>query len=161
MPILVPAAGALTMNVYFEGTIAKPIHLVFDAIVDHRRMVHYFISRADGPMQEGRTVRWEWEDVGTALDIEVERIVPNSLIRFRWSATGVPSLVTIALEATGNDTTRVRITEEGWEAGEEKAAKVVQQSIGWTDFFCSLKAYLLFHVNLRKGKALAQHKAFL
>jgi uncharacterized protein YndB with AHSA1/START domain len=149
------------MNVHFQSTIAKPIHQVFDSIVNHKKMCNYFISSADGPMVEGTTVQWEWDDAGARFAIDVKKIVPHSLIQFSWVATGGPSLVTISLEENANHTTTVTITEEGWAADESAPAKVVQQSIGWTDFFCSLKAYLLFNVNLRKGKALSQHKAFL
>lgn len=146
------------MNVHFEGTIAKPAQRIFAAITDHRKLCHYFITRGSAPLEEGKTVQWTWEDVGAELTVDVKKIVPNELIQFSWKATGEPSLVTIALkEAEG--TTTLTISEEGW--SEDDTAKVVQQSIGWTDFFCSLKAYLLFNVNLRNGKALAPNKAFL
>lgn len=146
------------MNVHFEGTIAKPAHLVFAALVDHRKLCKYFITRGSAPLEEGKTVQWVWEDKGAELSVEVKKIVPDQLVQFSWNATGAPSLVSIALKE-GANTTTLTITEEGWPA--DDVAKVVQQSIGWTDFFCSLKAYLLFNVNLRSGKALAPNKAFL
>jgi uncharacterized protein YndB with AHSA1/START domain len=149
------------MNVHFKGSIAKPIHLVFDAIVNHRKMCNYFISKGSGPMEEGKTVQWEWDNAGAMFDIAVKKVVPHSLVQFSWVATGGPSLVTIRLEEGAQQTTTITITEEGWAADESAPAKAVQQSIGWTDFFCSLKAYLLFSVNLRSGKALAPNKAFL
>jgi uncharacterized protein YndB with AHSA1/START domain len=149
------------MNVHFKGTIAKPAPLVFDAIVNPKKMCNYFISQGSGPMEEGKTVQWEWDDAGVRFDIAVKKVVPHSLVQFSWVATGGPSLVTIRLEEGVHQATTITITEEGWAADESAPAKVVQQAIGWTDFFCSLKAYLLFHVNLRSGKALAPNKSFL
>ena len=149
------------MQANYEDSISKPVSAVFNAIVDHRKMCNYFISTASGPIEEGKTVKWEWADVGASLDIKIKKVEANRLIQFEWSATGTPSQVEIKLEDKGGDSTAVTITEGSWDDTPEGATKVVQQSVGWTHFFLCLKAYLLFHVNLRTGRALAQRKSFL
>jgi uncharacterized protein YndB with AHSA1/START domain len=55
--------------------------LVFEAIVDPEKMSHYFISSGNGRMENGKTVRWNF-DTGAGLDARVDRIEPDRLVSF-------------------------------------------------------------------------------
>ncbi len=50
--------------------------------------------------------------------------------------------------------TNIEISESGFEMKKKENKKALLQTQGWTDFICSLKAYLYTGVNLRNGKVL-------
>lgn len=49
------------------------------------------------------------------------------------------------------------ITETGWPMDDEGVARALEQTAGWVDFLCSMKAYLVYGVNLREGRTPATH----
>jgi hypothetical protein len=49
----------------------------------------------------------------------------------------------------------VAITEGGWPKGDEGIQRALGQIRGWTDFICSMKAYLQHGINLREGRTAA------
>jgi uncharacterized protein YndB with AHSA1/START domain len=140
--------GRITVKV--EARIARPVAEVLEAIVDPARMTQYFISRGSARMTSGAELEWEWADVGAKLAIHV-RAVEADKVTFLWSATGTPTQVTLALEPDGGST-KITATELPFELSEEAAARAIGQTQGWTDFCCSLKAYLQHGINLRLGK---------
>lgn len=157
--IQVHAIGAHVVGripVRVEDTIARPLAEVREAIVDPRHMAQYFLSRGSGRMTSGAKLEWEWSDVGATLSIHV-RQVEDDRITFLWSATGTPTLVTLALAADGA-ATKITATEEPFELSEEAAARAIGQTQGWTDFCCCLKAYLQHGIDLRRGRK-ADHVA--
>ena len=133
-----------------ERRIGRPPTDVLEAIVDPARMASYFISRGSARMTPNAKLEWEWSDVGAKLDIHVRAVAPDH-VTFLWSATGTPTQVTLALTADG-DGTKLVATELPFELSEDGAARAVQQTQGWTDFCCSLEAYLVHGINLRTGK---------
>ena len=42
--------------------IQKPIHEVFEAIVNPQKMVNYFISESNGIMEEGKELIWKFPE---------------------------------------------------------------------------------------------------
>ncbi|GEM_PF-95782 len=142
------------MNVNFKHSIPTSVNRVFDAIVTGSQMSNYFISQADGDMNEGKTVKWQFSDVGATIDIDVKKIEVNKCIQFSWSVTGKPTIVKITLDKIDDNNTAIQITESDWKNNEEGISTAMQQTIGWTDFYDCLKAYLLFNINLRTGKKL-------
>src|SRR5215218_8321907 len=103
-------------------------------------MSGYFISRGDRPMRSGTRVHWEFADVGGGLDVEVDE-VNDEHIRFHWDASGVPTLVDVDVLPDDAASTVVRITESEWPMDDDGVARALEQTAGWTDFLCSLKAY--------------------
>lgn len=139
------------VKVKFENQISKPVNAVFRAIVEPERMSQYFISRASGPIAEGKTITWFFDDVGGVLDVVIKEVEANKRVVFDWPASGVTAQVEIVLEATDRNTTKVTITESGWPMDSEGVGRALEQAMGWTDFFCCMKAFLLFGVDLRRG----------
>jgi uncharacterized protein YndB with AHSA1/START domain len=139
------------MDVNVEDVINKPVAEVFSAIVEPAHMVHYFISGADKALIAGQTVNWDFADVGARVAVKVIDIQLNRRILVEWHASGVDTRVEISLSVLNAHKTALKITESGWAMDETGVAQALQQAIGWTDFCCCLKAYLLFGVNLRAG----------
>lgn len=144
----------------FEHVIPASIDRVFDAIVTGSKLSNYFISQADGDMNEGKTVKWRFSDVGAAITVEVSQVDLNKRILFGWSVTGKPTTVEIILDLIADHKTAIRITESGWDNNEQGISMAMQQTIGWTDFYNCLKAYLLFNVNLRTGEKLVDPTSY-
>jgi uncharacterized protein YndB with AHSA1/START domain len=139
------------LTVSVNDRINAPLPRVHDAIVDPEKMRHYFISRGDARMTSGAKVEWAWEDVGAKLTADVIEVTPARIV-FEWTATGPRTRVTITLDADG-DATKLLITEASFRMMTDGVKGALQQTQGWTDFLCSLKAYLVHGVNLRTGRA--------
>ncbi len=138
------------LQVKTQLEIAKPIHQVFEAIVEPEEMSHYFISSGRGRMQSGKTVHWKF-DKGGGLDAKVERTDPDRFVSFFWSASGIEALVAMALTSLGDNGTLVKISESEWPPDEKGIARCMEQTQGWMHFLCCMKAYLEYGINLRKS----------
>lgn len=139
-----------------QDRILAPSNEVRDAIVDPDRMSGYFISGGDKRMQSGTSVHWKFADVGGALDVEVDE-VGDDRIRFHWQASGVPTLVDVELLPDDSQSTVVKVTESEWPMDDDGVARALEQTAGWTDFLCSLKAYVVHGINLREGRTADTH----
>ena len=131
--------------------ILAPLSDVREAIVDPAQMSGYFISHGDQPMRSGTSVHWEFADVGGQLDVDVDEVADDH-IRFHWQASGDRTLVDVELVPDNGASTVVVITESEWPMDDDGVAKALEQTAGWTDFVCSLKAYVLHGINLREGR---------
>lgn len=142
-----------TIDVNVKDTILKPAKKVFDAIIQPETMKKYFISKASDKMTEGKKIKWEFEDVGAKIDVKVLKIIENKQITFEWNASGKSAKkVDISLEPESDEQTNIKITESSFEFTKEGIKKALGQTQGWTDFICSMKAYLYADLNLRKGR---------
>jgi uncharacterized protein YndB with AHSA1/START domain len=147
----------MNIEVNVKDRVLTPTSDVFAAIIDPERMSHYFISSGSGPMKTGETVEWEFADVGGRLSVYVKEVEPNRRIVFEWSASGVKTLVTILIEPAHAKTTRVSINEAGWPMDHEGVQRALEQTAGWTDFMCCMKAYVQHGINLRLGRTKEDH----
>src|SRR5690606_520215 len=99
------------------GRIAKPVSEVFEAVVDPKQLSGYFTTGgAQGRLETGATVTWDFHDFPGAFPVRVERVTKNKEIVLHWEAAegGYDTTVTMTFEALEDGRTLVRITEEGW-----------------------------------------------
>jgi uncharacterized protein YndB with AHSA1/START domain len=139
------------LQVKTQLEIAKPVHQVFEAIVDPEKMSHYFISSGSGRMQNGKTIHWKF-DKGGGLEARVESLEPDQFVSFFWSASGVETLVAMELVPVRHTGTLVNISESEWPPDEKGIARCIEQTQGWMHFLCCMKAYLEYGINLRKSE---------
>lgn len=142
----------MSIQVKVSDHILKPIEVVFKAIVDPTKITKYFVSDASDFISEGKNIEWEFRDYNVKLTVDVLKVIKNEQITFDWEASGKKARVSISLISENADKTKITITEDSFEANEDGIAKALQQTQGWTDFICSLKAYLYTGINLRNGK---------
>ncbi|PZG14834.1 ATPase [Micromonospora craterilacus] len=148
------------------GRISRPVHEVFEAVVDPDQLSHYFTTGgAKGRLTTGATVTWDFADFPGAFPVEVVEVEPDRRIVLRWEAadgaastgdapvTGAAysTTVTMEFEPLGDDRTLVTIAEEGWRATPEGQRASYGNCEGWTSMLCSLKAWLEHGINLRAG----------
>jgi len=163
---------AMEMDLKFtvQTKIQKPVSEVFDAVYNPKKLSKYFTTGgADGPLDEGKTVMWSFNDNGNKISpfpVKVKKVVRNKLIQFSWEASeGVydpktgsmptvaayDTLVEVRFEPRNANETLVKIVEGKWRSTEGGLQGSYQNCQGWAHMSMCLKAYLEYGINLRKG----------
>ena len=147
--------------------ISKPVHEVFEAVADPATLSHYFTTGgAEGRLETGATVTWDFHDYPGAFPVHVVEVVPNERIVLRWEAgegeapnveggemenAGYETTVTMSFKALDDGRTLVEIAEEGWRFNEGALQASYGNCQGWSQMLCALKAWLEHGINLREG----------
>lgn len=141
------------------GRISKPVHKVFEAVVDPKKLSGYFTTGgAQGRLETGSTVTWDFHDFPGAFPVHVVEVEKDKKIVLRWGAApdGDPAgayetTVTMTFEGLEDGRTLVRITESGWRDNEAAQKASYGNCEGWTGMLCAMKVYLEHGINLREG----------
>jgi len=128
--------------------IQKPIEEVFEGIVNPGKMTKYFISESSGRLESGKEVIWKFPEFEDKFPVKKIKIEINSSISFVWDPE---TIVKITLEKLPDDSTLVRVNENGKEFNEENLKWALDNSGGWANFLACMKAYLEYGIQLRKG----------
>lgn len=131
--------------------VQKPINEVYQAIVDPNQMVHYFISKSTGPMEEGKTVWWEFPEFEESYPVRIGNLIPDEFISFSWDIGEKELTVEITLIPQNNGSTLVKIIEKEMDNDQDGINWLKGNTEGWANFLACLKAYLEYGINLRKG----------
>ncbi len=139
-----------TITVKVELSIRKPIKEVFKAVLEPRP---FFIEKASGPMKEKSAITWQFAEFPQSFDIHVRKIVPNKLIVFEWPRWQDKRMnkVKFKFKPLKKNGTTVYISESGWPAVAKWRKASYRNCMGWMHMACSLKVYLEYGQNLRKG----------
>ena len=131
--------------------IQKPIHEVFEGIINPEKMSNYFISESTGIMEEGKNLIWKFPEFDFECPIRVGKVEKNSYVSYYWEMDDLELLVEMVLTEKENNSTLVSITEKS-RANDLAGLKWLSgNSFGWSNFLACLKAYLEYGINLRKG----------
>lgn len=131
--------------------IAKPIDMVFEAIVDPYQMRNYFISKGSARLTEGAEVIWEFPELDFSFPIIVDKVVDNSIVNFYWDHNDKKHLVEIELSPYGEASTVVKVREGSEPITEAGLTWFQENTEGWANFLACMKAWLEYGVHLRKG----------
>ncbi len=131
--------------------IQKPIHEVFDGIVNKDKMSQYFISESTGNMDEGKELVWKFPEFDMEFQIRVGKIIKDNYISYYWLMDNIELLVEMNLTAKENNSTLVSISEKSRNNDLAGLKWLSGNSFGWSNFLACLKAYLEYGINLRKG----------
>ena len=131
--------------------IQKPIHEVFEAIINPEKMSNYFITSSTGIMEEGKNLIWKFPEFDFECPVQVEKVEKDKFISYYWENSGENLLVEMTLTEKENDSTLVSISEKSMENNEAGLKWLSENSFGWSNFLACLKAYLEYNINLRKG----------
>jgi uncharacterized protein YndB with AHSA1/START domain len=148
-----------------SGRIAKPVHEVFEAVVDPKHLSGYFATGgAKGRLESGATVTWDFADFPGAFPVEVVEVVQDQKVVLRWEANegsqtdgsatqgaNYWTTVTMSFDALEDGRTLVKISESGWRDTPTGFKACVGNCEGWTGMLCALKVYLEHGINLRDG----------
>lgn len=131
--------------------IQKPIHEVFEAIVNKDEMSHYFISESTGNMEESKELLWKFPEFDIEYAIRVGKIIKDNYISYYWQMDNIELLVEINLTVKENNSTLVSVSEKSRNNDVAGLKWLSGNSFGWSNFLACLKAYLEYGINLRKG----------
>jgi len=132
--------------------IQKPLHEVFEAIVDPSKMSNYFIAKSTGRMEEGKTVYWQFPEFEMQFPVRVDKIENDKYISFHWSdMENNETLVEMTLKQMEDSSTFVTVTEKSRNNDEAGIKWLKGNTEGWANFLACMKAYLEYGINLRKG----------
>lgn len=143
-----------------SGRISKPVHEVFEAVVDPKQLSGYFTTGgAKGRLATGATVTWDFHDFPGAFPVHVVEVIQDQKIVLHWGAAdGTPdqggaydTTVTMTFEGLEDGRTLVSIAESGWRDGQAAQKAAFGNCEGWTGMLCALKVYLEHGINLRDG----------
>lgn len=145
----------------------KPPHEVFEAVADPRELSEYFTTGgASARLEQGTTVTWDFADFPGAFPVEVDEVVPNEKIVFRWDAAegeqvsdgeikiepgGYKTIVTMTFKPTDDGRTKVEIEEKGWRDTEAGLQASYGNCMGWAQMLAALKMWVEHKINLREG----------
>ncbi|HXH53710.1 MAG TPA: SRPBCC domain-containing protein [Sphingomicrobium sp.] len=148
--------------------VARPVHEVFEAVADPQQLSQYFTTGgAQGRLEPGSTVTWDFHDYPGAFPVDVVEVVPDEKIVLRWDAAEGEQAAAQGGEITpadyktqvtmtfspldGGSRTLVEIREEGWRETQGALDASYGNCQGWSQMLCALKAWLEHGINLREG----------
>ena len=148
--------------------IAKPVHEVFEAVADPGQLSEYFTTGgAQGRLETGSTVTWDFHDFPGAFPVDVIEVIPNERIILEWGAgegeapnvdggemsdAGYKTRVTMTFKPLDDGArTLVEIKEEGWREEQKALEASYGNCQGWSQMLCALKIWLEHRINLRDG----------
>jgi uncharacterized protein YndB with AHSA1/START domain len=153
-----------------QAKIQKPVSEVFDAVYNPKKLSKYFTNGgASAPLDEGKTAMWTFADdpeKSISFPVKVQKVVKNKLIQFSWEASegvydvktgtmpasaGYDTVVEMSFEALNPKETLVKIVEGKWRPTEAGLQGSYGNCQGWMQMVCSMKAYLEYGIDLRKG----------
>jgi uncharacterized protein YndB with AHSA1/START domain len=109
-------------------------------------MTAYFVHDASASMTEGAAITWSFGIYGKG-EIRVKSLVKNKQIVLEWGQKRTEFHIE---PEDGGASSIVKITETGWEDfTPESVADALDRTEGWTDMLLSMKAYLMYGVDLR------------
>ena len=146
--------------------IARPVHDVFEAVVDPEKLSAYFTTGgAKGRIVPGATVMWDFHDFPGAFPVEVVEVEPDHKIILRWAANeGEPpnvedsvrepvpykTKVTMTFTDLKDGRTLVEIMEEGWRDNQGALQASYGNCQGWSQMLCALKVWIEHGIRLRE-----------
>jgi uncharacterized protein YndB with AHSA1/START domain len=131
--------------------VAKPVHEVFESIVDPSIMCNYFISWGSARMEEGNTVEWRFPEFDMQFPVRVGTVRKDSYVSFYWDNGDKETLVEMSLTVYKETHTVVTVTEKSM-ANDEAGIKWLKGNTeGWANFLACMKAWLEYGIHLRKG----------
>ncbi|MCW2351500.1 MULTISPECIES: SRPBCC family protein [unclassified Sphingobium] len=144
------------------GRIDKPVHEVFEAVANPAHLSQFFTTGgAQGRLEPGATVTWDFHDFPGAFPVEVVEVEQNARIVLRWAGADdavtpdaqgrALTTVTMTFTALDGGRTHVQISEEGWRDNAAGLKASYGNCEGWTGMLCAMRIWLEHGVNLRDG----------
>ena len=116
---------------------------VWDAWTDPNKITQWFVDKASGAPEVGKTFTWEFEKFGVKIPYEVAAADPAKYFVLRWTPPPgyPPGLLEIFIEREGGETI-LRLVNSGFREGAEWDAEYQGTVSGWRLTLAILKYYL-------------------
>jgi uncharacterized protein YndB with AHSA1/START domain len=129
-----------------EMLIRRPVEEVYEAFINPEITTKFWFTKSSGRLEEGKTIRWDWEMYGVGDELNVKKLEQNKVIRIEWTdGTQVEWVFT----PRGDNQTFVSITNSGFSgSGDEMVNHAIDSMGGYTMVLSGLKAYLEHSIQL-------------
>ena len=138
--------------------VARPPNEVYQAVADPAILSQYFTTGgAQGRLESGATVTWDFADFPGAFPVEVVEAVPDERIVLRWDANegdapaGYKTPVVFTFAPAEGGRTKVTVEESGWRETPGGLKASYGNCMGWSQMLCALKCWVERGFNLREG----------
>lgn len=132
-----------------EMLIRKPVGQVFAAFADPDITSKFWFTSASGPLEQGKTVRWEWAMFSASAEVLVKLLEPDARIVIEWPGRGTTNTVEWLFADRGEGTTLVSIRETGFDPHDSDVAdQVADATGGFSLVLAGAKAYLEHGIDL-------------
>ena len=132
-----------------SGFISRCPGQVYEAIADHRQLSRHFATGgAQGRMNTGATVTWDFDDGSGPFTVEVLQAAHSRYLVLEWAGPGAGdttgnTTVEFAFEPANDFTrTKLTITESGWPPTMAGTKSALRECHRWTTMLTGLKAWL-------------------
>lgn len=128
--------------------IRRPAKYCFEAFADPEITTQFWFTKSSGRLEEGLTIRWDWEMYGVGTDVFVKQIVPNERIVIEWDGVNGRTEVTWNFRPHAEGTF-VEVTDSGFTGtGDEVAQQAIDSTQGFSLVLAGAKALLEHRVKL-------------
>ena len=119
--------------------IRRPAAEVFNAFTDPRTLTRFWLSAASGPLETGKTVRWDFMVPGATAQTKVTALDPHKHLAIEWDDG---TYVRWRFESV-DEGTIVRIENWGFKGSPSEATEAaIESTQGFTIVLCDLKTLL-------------------
>jgi uncharacterized protein YndB with AHSA1/START domain len=130
-----------------EMLIRRPAAEVYRAFVDPAVTTRFWFTGSSGPLEAGRTIRWEWQMYGVSTQVTVRAMDPDKRIFIDWDDP--PTQVEWLFRSRPDGTTLVTITHSGFAGnGDEIVSQALDSMGGFTFVLAGVKALLEHGIEL-------------
>lgn len=127
--------------------IRRPVDEVFNAFIDPAVTTRFWFTKSSGPLEEGKSIKWDWEMYGASAIVTVKAIEPHSRILVEWREPPCP--VEWRFDDRNDGTTLVVISTWGFKGtDDEVVAQAIDSMGGFSFVLASLKALLEHNIQL-------------
>ena len=115
---------------------------VFQAFVDPDITTRFWFSHSDGPLEQGRTVTWEWKPYGCSCQVEVQTIEQDKRIVIKWGDENEWSTVEWTFEPRSGNSTLVTIRNSDFTGTADPIPVAIDSMGGFSLVLANAKALL-------------------
>jgi uncharacterized protein YndB with AHSA1/START domain len=117
------------------------------AFIDPTITTNFWFTKSSGPVEQGKTLKWEWEMYNVSAFVTVKEIIPNQRISIEWGAPA--TTVDFEFTSLAHDKTFVIIKNYGFSLeGDALIQAVIDNTGGFTTVLDGLKAWLEYNIRL-------------
>lgn len=120
--------------------IRAKVEKVYDAFVKPEILSTFWLSAASGPLEVGKTVRWEFMVAGIADQVTTTELIPNQKIKVAFSDSTTAEWMFESIDTTNTIVTIVNAGYSG--SAEEQVEQALNSVEGFTWVLADLKTLL-------------------
>lgn len=153
-----PEARHTGREIRDEIRIDAPAEVVYQAWADPETVQAWFVSRAEGRMEPGETVRWSWDSSGEGMAHRVIKAEPPRRILLELGLPQGVTLLEITIEQN-EGYSLLRLVQSGFGEGEEWDDQYEGMLSGWMIALAVLKHFAERYLERKRTEVMVLNDA--